>query len=743
MKKQWRLWLTIIFAFFVWAALIYAYFCAARRIIWSEVREHLMSIAQAVALSIDPEEHQKVYREGREDSPLYQKLTKRLQRFAEMLLPEVREKGLLLARESIYTLVPSPDNIWRFVLDSGITYDRNGNGRIDEDERKARILEEFNVSEYPEMIRCYLEGRSTADTGLTRDKWGVWLSGYAPIKDKNGRVVAIVGVDFNVTTVMKKEEQLRQIALTLFFLFAVLSTLTLLTAFLFVQLREANQELTARSEALAQAKTDWELTFDLIGTGIAILDKDFKIVRVNKALSQLLGKPEGELLGKTCAEVLHPETPQGENCPYKNALMQGEIILREIQLPDNRIWLVRVLPDIVDGNLRRIIHSVQDVTTEKKTQKLLEQTHRLVTIGQMAAGVAHEINNPLNAIVGMAELLQEDLTDEQAKRMVELIREQAVRIGQITKKLLIFARPKPQELVPVDINEAVREVLSMKEYQLRSNNISVTINLDESIPTILGDKLQIQQVLLNLINNAEEAMVECNGGMLTVTTKVTGDFVRLSVEDTGKGIPPELLPHIFDPFFTTKPVGKGTGLGLAIVYGIVTGHGGKIWAGNRPEGGARFVVEFPITKDTDAYSRKLTAREVKKSKLGTNLARRILIVEDEPGIVSVLKAMLSRDGHEVEVAQDGVEAQKLLLEKDYDVIVCDLKMPRLNGEQLYIWLREQRPSLASRFIVITGDFLSQKTQKTLQEWNVPVLHKPFRMGELRALIQSISSDGPR
>ncbi|MFN3420671.1 MAG: histidine kinase dimerization/phospho-acceptor domain-containing protein [Armatimonadota bacterium] len=459
MKERWQALAVFIGAVSVWAVLVHAYFQTAKQSLWGEVREHLMSIAQAAALSIDPEEHERVYREGKEDTPLYQKLTEKLQRLAEALLPEVREKGHFMAQESIYTLVPSQTDIWHFVLDSGVPYDLNGDGEIDEEEDKAHLGEEFDVSEHPEMRRCYLEGRPTADTKLMQDKWGVWLSGYAPLKDKNGRTVAIVGVDFNVTTILKKEQALRQ---TAWLVFAILSTLTSLASLLFYRLKRAAKELGEKAKALAHAKADWELTFDLIGTGVAILDKNFTIVRVNKALMQLLGKAESELVGKRCVEVLHPEARGTSNCPYEKAILRGETTSYEVQLPDGRIWYVQIQPDFVDGELKRVVHSIQDVTAERRARRLLEQTERLITIGQMAAGVAHEINNPLNAIVGMAELLYEDLTDERGKRMAEHIRDQALRIGRITKNLLTYSRPRPQELAPVDINEVVREVLDMK-----------------------------------------------------------------------------------------------------------------------------------------------------------------------------------------------------------------------------------------------------------------------------------------
>ncbi len=359
MRQRWQLALVVSGAIAFWAILVFAYFQAARHALWAEVREHLMSIAQAVALSIDPEAHQQVVKEGREDSPLYQQLTEQLQRFAHALLPEVREKGTLLVQESIYTLVPSHSKTWRFALDSGIPYDIDGDGEIDEDEDKAHLGEPYDVSDFPEMLRCFLEGRPTADTELTEDKWGVWLSGYAPVKDASGRVVAVVGVDFNVTSLRAKEAWLRRMA---WLVFAILSVLTLGAARLIERLAVAKRDLQAKAEALAQAKADWELTFDLVGTGVAVLDSDFRIVQVNPALCQLVGKAAEELLHKHCCEVLHPEAPSAKTCPYLRALERGETVQREVVLPDGRIWLFHAPANLVHGHLQRIVHAVHDVT---------------------------------------------------------------------------------------------------------------------------------------------------------------------------------------------------------------------------------------------------------------------------------------------------------------------------------------------------------------------------------------------
>lgn len=494
-----------------------------------------------------------------------------------------------------------------------------------------------------------------------------------------------------------------------------------------------NRKLLEKAEALAQANADWQLTYDAIGAGIAVLDETFTIVRANRALGELLGRSPEDLVGQKCWELLHPDA-EGATCPFEKALRHGQWVTREITLPDGRIWLVRAYPSFKDGVLRRVIHTVRDVTQERQAQKLLEQTQRLVTLGQMAAGVAHEINNPLNAIVGMAELLLDSLPDEANRSLAQTICEQALRIGRITRSLLTFARPCPQELVPIDLNQLVQEVIALVAYRLRSENISVQLQLRDPLPFIMGDPTQLQQVLLNLINNAYDAMAGQRGGRLTIQTDTDGTMVILVVDDTGPGIPNGHLPHLFDPFFTTKPVGKGTGLGLAIAYGIITGHGGRIRAENRPEG-ARFIVELPIAPRDALDTKALTSPTQSDLKQNASPPLRILVVDDELPLATTLQTLLIRDGHQVTIASDGEAAINSLAQQDYDLILCDLKMPKVNGEQVYEWLQSNKPHLQERFVLMTGDFSHLAAQRASREWGIPILRKPFRVDELRALIR--------
>lgn len=494
-------------------------------------------------------------------------------------------------------------------------------------------------------------------------------------------------------------------------------------------LLQLNRALQEQANALAQANEDWAMTYDAINAGIAVLDSDFTIVRANLALATLTGQPREALIGRKCWEILHPDATVAA-CPFHDMLRDGQNGAQEIALPDGRRWMVRAYPLVKDGALQRIVHTVRDVTVEWQIRQLTEQTHRLVTLGQMAAGIAHEINNPLNAIVGMAELLMESVSDTASRQLIAAIHEQALRIGTITRNLLTFARPRPQELTPVDVNGLVRHVISLSEPRCRIQRISVQAHLQDPLPPVLGDATQLQQVMLNLVTNACDAMSEA-GGTLSISTVRDNRFVRIVVQDTGRGIPPEHLPHLFDPFFTTKPVGGG--MGLAIVYSIVLGHGGRIWAENRPEGGARFVVELPAfipetQQDTDPSATAAPSR----------LRLRILVVDDELPFATTLQALLGRDGHEVTVAGDGDAAIALLSQNDYDLILCDLHMPKVSGDGLHTWVCQHKPHLAARFVLMTGDFLHPAAQQAASEWHVRVLHKPFRIDELRALLHALS-----
>ncbi|MBI4610297.1 MAG: hypothetical protein HY726_14960 [Candidatus Rokubacteria bacterium] len=234
-------------------------------------------------------------------------------------------------------------------------------------------------------------------------------------------------------------------------------------------------------------------------------------------------------------------------------------------------------------------------------QAQLQHTEKLKALGQLVSGVAHELTNPLTAVLGRATLIEKAASLDDAKRHVGKIKEAAARAAKIAKGLSTFARNHPSERGPVGVNDLVRWATDFQEYQLAADNIRVETDLEPDLPAVMGDHHELEQVLINLMLNAQHAMVAAYGsGVLKLTTRRAGEWVQLRVEDDGPGIPPEVLPRIFEPFFTTKPVGEGTGLGLSIVQEIVAGHGGQVWIEPAPQKGTIVVVALPPMRPAQA-----------------------------------------------------------------------------------------------------------------------------------------------
>ena len=264
---------------------------------------------------------------------------------------------------------------------------------------------------------------------------------------------------------------------------------------------------------------------------------------------------------------------------------------------DGRVIQVEgsAVPYIVGGKVVATQGFFRDVTERKKMEEHLLVADRLASIGELASGIAHELNNPLTGVIGFSELLMEKNVANEVKEDIAIIHHEAVRAAEVVKNLLTFARKHVPSKQPTNINSIIASVLGLRAYENKVNNIKVITRFEPNLPMIIADGFQLQQVFINVIINAEYAMEEANkGGVLTITTKKEGNIIYISFADNGAGISEKNMKHIFDPFFTTKDVGRGTGLGLSICHGIVTGHGGKIYARSEPGKGATFIVELPV-----------------------------------------------------------------------------------------------------------------------------------------------------
>ena len=387
-------------------------------------------------------------------------------------------------------------------------------------------------------------------------------------------------------------------------------------------------------------------------------------------------------------------------------------------------------------NARLVNDLQQSLSDLKNTQAALVQSEKLSAIGQLIAGVAHELNNPLTAVMGYAQLLQTNDVDDEVRRDLDRIYTQAQRAAKIVQNLLTFARQHKAQRELVDVNELIERVIELRAYQLHVDNIEVTLDLADAILETVADPNQLQQVFLNLINNAQDAISEvADRGRLTIRTELSGDAIRIAFSDTGPGLDMEARRHLFEPFYTTKEVGKGTGLGLSICYGIVSEHEGRIWADNEIDRGATFTVELPIVDELTRHAGPIIKPAVLLDK-----GMHILVVEDEKDVAGLVQRILATDGHHVTLAKDGQAALDALLarsDEPCDLLISDVKMPGLSGPMLYETLCDTFPNLAKKTIFITGDIMSESTQEFLKTTGVPYLSKPFTVEDLRRRIADI------
>jgi two-component system NtrC family sensor kinase len=392
------------------------------------------------------------------------------------------------------------------------------------------------------------------------------------------------------------------------------------------------------------------------------------------------------------------------------------------------------MTDNVELSQAKLKHTVE---TLKTTQSQLIQSEKLSAVGEFVAGVAHELNNPLAAVMGFSEMLKNAEVGDKNRRHVELIYKSAERCQKIVQSLLSFARRQAPERKPVQVNKLIEDVLEMVAYPLRTSNVKVITHLPPKQPLVLADGHQIQQVVLNIINNARQAIEAHQGsGRITITTHHDAGKLRITIHDNGPGIKPENLRRIFDPFFTTKEVGKGTGLGLSLCYGIIHEHGGHITAVSEPGDGATFTIELPaLSPDTD-FEKKQYLGDQCAPDCSEGAGKKILAVDDEESLLTMIKEDLSRHSYEVTTVPNGETALRTLREKKFDLIVCDLKMPGINGRQVYERLREESPETCRRMVFVTGDIIGDQLRTFLEKEQRPCIAKPFTLGELRETIKT-------
>ncbi len=515
----------------------------------------------------------------------------------------------------------------------------------------------------------------------------------------------------------------------------------------------------------------------------------FAILETNEAASNLIGLSMDALTKKSFLDVC----PSLQ--PHSNSLRGDVPKFREL-LESAEKWNVprvdglgttveaRAMPVQYSGRAAMQI-SLRDLSERAKLEQKLRQAEKLSALGQLISGVAHELNNPLAIIMGRAQLIMSRETlDPKVKSDISLMSHESERASRIVQRLLAFARPQPPEKKYIQLNHVITQVADLLKVDINKSRIRLELELDPGLPHTMADAHQLEQVLMNLTQNAKHAISDIQDGrqgVVRIRTETRTNSIRISVTDNGPGIPPQHLGKIFDPFFTTKPMGVGTGLGLSICYSILAEHGGNLFVQSEVGRGASFIMELPIVAEPapsaavaptpkqstpEMSSAPATRPEpvpapaiasvpvpapsvpsapkgngpshpIKPTPPGVRAKKpRILLVDDEPAISGVLSELLSASDYEVDTAMNGSEALKLIGNRPPDLIISDLKMPVMDGREFYKNLQQRFPPLAKRIIFLTGDTVSGDTREFLDGLSTPWLSKPFNICEVEDTVRS-------
>ena len=475
---------------------------------------------------------------------------------------------------------------------------------------------------------------------------------------------------------------------------------------------------------------------------LTVLHGSGRIREANDAVHEVFGLAAHQLIGRTLVELVAPaDRPLLVGAldeAFDGAPARVEVHVAVEGAPTRIVAIAA--SRLPEADPPSVLLIGRDTTHERDMRLRLMESDRLAAVGELVAGVAHEVNNPLSSISAFSQLLLREPTLSASQReSIEVIRAETMRASQVVKDLLAFARRSEPHRAPLDVNGVVSRTLRMRQYQFVEAAVHVETDLGEDLPAVMGDARQLQQVCLNLLTNAVQAMAPQGGGTLRLHSSVVNGVVRLDVSDTGPGIPPDNRAHIFEPFFTTKREGEGTGLGLSVSYGIITAHGGTIEIAETGTAGTTFRVTLPSVSQppSDAESARDSAPFALRSPLA---GIRLLFVDDEPTLRTGMVAFGTMRGFSVVVAADGAAALEAARSGGVDAVVCDLRMPGMDGYAFHERLRIERPGLAERTVFITGDVVTSSARGSVARQ--PILNKPFSFDRIEEALIAVMRGAP-
>ncbi len=499
-----------------------------------------------------------------------------------------------------------------------------------------------------------------------------------------------------------------------------------------------------RTQELQKSEQQLRALFENATDGISVIDKHGLIVNVNNRICEMHGYTREELIGTSVWRLLADNTPSvvqermtrllaGESLNFETVLIKKDGTALPLEISSKAVAI---------GDTLLIQSFYRDLTEKKKLQSHLLQSQKMESIGVLAGGIAHDFNNILTAILGHTEIVRLfPSLDAKSLRSLQVIEDVSRKAGAMINKLLGFARRSNYEILPININDIITDSAKLVERVL-DKNISLELALSENLPLVKGDFNQLEQVVMNLVVNARDAMPQ--GGRIVLTTAVLqvpgnapdvppyvlpGDYVQMSVTDSGVGIPEHLVQKIFEPFFTTKERGKGTGLGLAMCYGAVLEHKGYIVVQSRVGSGATFKVLLPVLREAPAPG----ARPLLVPQRGTET---ILVIDDEEDILSAIQETLTANGYKVLTANDPILGLEVFnrMSDEVALVITDMVMPKLDGKELMNRLRAISPEV--RMLAISGymKYVAEKEDINTIAW---FLQKPFESRDLLVQIRQI------